>query len=50
MIIAACCFAVGIIAFLFAAPRTKSLREEERELLDYFRRKDAADRRGDSFP
>lgn len=31
-------------------PHTPSLADEERELREYFRKRDAADRRGERFP
>lgn len=41
---------VAILFVLIRAPRQKSLRAEERELREYFRRRDAAEARGERFP
>lgn len=39
-----------ILWILWRAPRTLSSREEESLLRDYFRQRDAAERRGERWP
>jgi multisubunit Na+/H+ antiporter MnhB subunit len=42
--------AASALVFLLLCNRHKTLREEERELREYFRRKDAAEARGEHYP
>lgn len=41
---------LGLVVYLFRRPRQKSMAEEKRELLEYFRRRDAAEARGEKYP
>ena len=49
MIIAGIVFALLLLAWLLR-PREPSLLDEKRELLEYFRQRDAAEARGEIYP
>lgn len=50
MILLAALLAFILLLVLCLAPRRPSLSEEERELREYFKRKDAAEFRGERYP
>lgn len=49
-VIIAIALLVVILIVLIRAPRTPTLRDEERQLRRYFRDRDRAERRGEKFP
>lgn len=42
--------ALAALAYLLFGPRPKTNAEEERDFREFYRKKDAADRRGERYP